>query len=160
AAEDAAYQKRLPNQLSDASPVHPLRLAHEINEFLTEDSIYVCDGGDVVTFAGGVVQPKAPGHWMDPGPLGTIGAGVPLVMVDKHDITMKKVVVLFEDGSSAITGFDFDTLVRFDLQFNGVIGNNSSMNQIRYGQEVKYGHDRGRVGNTLTDIPYSEFTKM
>lgn len=159
-AEDAAYQKRLPNQMSDASPIHPLRLAHEINEFLTEDSIYVCDGGDVVTFAGGVVQPKAPGHWLDPGPLGTIGVGTPFVMAAKHAYPDKEVVGLFGDGSFALTGFDFDTLVRFDLPFVGVIGNNSSMNQIRYGQEVKYGHDRGRVGNTLKDIPYSEFAKM
>src|SRR5699024_4786890 len=156
AAEDAAYQKRLPNQLSDASPVHPLRLAHEINEFLTEDSIYVCDGGDVVTFAGGVVQPKAPGHWMDPGPLGTIGVGVPFVMAAKQAFPEKEVVALFGDGSFALTGFDFDTLVRFNLPFIGVIGNNSSMNQIRYGQEQKYGADRGRVGNTLTDIRFRD----
>lgn len=158
--EDAAYQKRLPTQLSDATPIHPLRLAHEINEFLTEDSIYVCDGGDVVTFAGGVVQPKAPGHWLDPGPLGTIGVGVPFVMAAKQAYPEKEVVALFGDGSFALTGFDFDTLVRFNLPFVGVIGNNSSMNQIRYGQEQKYGADRGRVGNTLTDIPYSEFAKM
>lgn len=158
--EESAYQKRLPNQLSDASPIHPLRLAHEINEFLTEDSIYVCDGGDVVTFAGGVVQPKAPGHWLDPGPLGTIGVGIPFVMAAKKAYPEKEVVALFGDGSFALTGFDFDTLVRFNLPFIGVIGNNSSMNQIRYGQEQKYGHDRGRVGNTLKDINYSEFAKM
>ncbi|HET7328873.1 MAG TPA: thiamine pyrophosphate-binding protein [Nocardioidaceae bacterium] len=160
AEEDGAYQKRLPHQLSDAQPVHPLRLAHEINEFLTEDSIYVCDGGDVVTFAGGVVQPKAPGHWLDPGPLGTIGVGVPFVMAAKKAFPQKEVVALFGDGSFALTGFDFDTLVRFNLPFIGVIGNNSSMNQIRYGQEQKYGKDRGRVGNTLKDIKYSEFAKM
>lgn len=159
-AEDAAYQKRLPNQLSDASPIHPLRLAHEINEFLTEDSIYVCDGGDVVTFAGGVVQPKSPGHWLDPGPLGTIGVGIPFVMAAKYARPDKEVVGLFGDGSFALTGFDFDTLVRFNLPFVGVIGNNSSMNQIRYGQETKYGADRGRVGNTLTDVPYHEFARM
>ena len=56
--------------MRDDAPVHPLRLAHEINEFLTENTIYIGDGGDVVTFSGGVVQPKGPGLWMDPGPLG------------------------------------------------------------------------------------------
>ena len=55
-------------------------LAHEINQFLTEDSIFIGDGGDVVTFSGGVVQPKSPGHWMDPGPLGTLGVGTPFAM--------------------------------------------------------------------------------
>jgi acetolactate synthase I/II/III large subunit len=158
--EDAAYEKRLPRQLSDANPIHPLRLAHEINEFLTEDSIYIGDGGDVVTFSGGVVQPKSPGHWMDPGPLGTLGVGIPFVMAAKHARPEKEVVALLGDGALSLTGWDFETLVRFNLPFVGVVGNNSSMNQIRYGQEQKYGKDRGRVGNTLGDVKYDEFAKM
>ncbi len=158
--EDAAYEKRLPRQLSDANPIHPLRLAHEINEFLTEDSIYVGDGGDVVTFSGGVVQPKSPGHWMDPGPLGTLGVGIPFVMAAKYARPEKEVVALLGDGALSLTGWDFETLVRFNLPFVGVVGNNSSMNQIRYGQEAKYGKDRGRVGNTLGDVPYDQFAKM
>ncbi|GAB2679746.1 thiamine pyrophosphate-binding protein [Kribbella swartbergensis] len=158
--EDASYQKRLPKQLSDANPIHPLRLAHEINEFLTEDSIYIGDGGDIVTFSGGVVQPKSPGHWMDPGPLGTIGVGIPFVMAAKYARPDKEVVALFGDGAFSLTGWDFETLVRFNLPFVGVVGNNSSMNQIRYGQEAKYGKARGRVGNTLGDVRYDEFARM
>ncbi len=158
--EDAAYEKRLPRQMSDANPIHPLRLAHEINEFLTEDSIYIGDGGDVVTFSGGVVQPKSPGHWMDPGPLGTLGVGIPFVMAAKYARPDQEVVALLGDGALSLTGWDFETLVRFNLPFVGVVGNNSSMNQIRYGQEQKYGKDRGRVGNTLGDVPYDQFAKM
>ncbi|NUR95412.1 MAG: acetolactate synthase, partial [Kribbellaceae bacterium] len=160
AEEDAAYQKRLPRQLSDANPIHPLRLAHEINEFLTEDSIYIGDGGDIVTFSGGVVQPKSPGHWMDPGPLGTLGVGIPFVLAAKYARPDKEVVALFGDGAFSLTGWDFETLVRYNLPFVGVVGNNSSMNQIRYGQEAKYGKDRGRVGNTLGDVKYDEFARM
>ncbi|MPZ63354.1 MAG: acetolactate synthase [Propionibacteriales bacterium] len=160
AEEDAAYEKRLPRQLSDASPIQPLRLAHEINEFLTEDSIYIGDGGDIVTFSGGVVQPRSPGHWMDPGPLGTLGVGVPFVLAAKYARPDKEVVALFGDGAFSLTGWDFETLVRYNLPFVGVVGNNSSMNQIRYGQEQKYGVDRGRVGNTLGDVKYDEFARM
>jgi acetolactate synthase-1/2/3 large subunit len=160
AEEDASYQKRLPRQLSDANPIHPLRLAHEINEFLTEDSIYIGDGGDIVTFSGGVVQPKSPGHWMDPGPLGTIGVGIPFVMAAKYARPDQEVVALFGDGAFSLTGWDFETLVRFNLPFVGVVGNNSSMNQIRYGQERKYGAARGRIGNTLGDVRYDEFARM
>ncbi|WP_433873726.1 thiamine pyrophosphate-binding protein [Saccharopolyspora sp. CA-218241] len=158
--EDAAYQKRLPRQHSDASPIDPYRLVHEINEFLTEDSIYIGDGGDIVTFSGQVVQPKSPGHWMDPGPLGTLGVGVPFAMAAKHARPDKEVVCLFGDGALSLTGWDFETMVRFGLPFVGIVGNNSSMNQIRYGQMAKYGDDRGRVGNTLGDVEYSRFARM
>ena len=160
AEETRGREKRLPQMQSQDVPIHPLRLCSEINEFLTEDSIYVGDGGDVVTFSGSVIQPKSPGHWLDPGALGTLGVGVPFVMAAKLANPEKEVVCLFGDGAFSLTGWDFETLVRFDLPFIGVIGNNSSMNQIRYGQIAQYGADRGEVGNTLGDVNYSEFAKM
>ncbi|MFC5816602.1 thiamine pyrophosphate-binding protein [Nonomuraea harbinensis] len=160
AVETQAYEKRLPRQLSDAQPIDPYRLVHEINEFLTEDTIYIGDGGDIVTFSGQVVQPKSPGHWMDPGPLGTLGVGMAFAMAAKKARPDKEVLCLFGDGAFSLTGWDFETMVRFDLPFIGVIGNNSSMNQIRYGQAAKYGEDRARVGNTLGDVRYGEFAKL
>jgi acetolactate synthase-1/2/3 large subunit len=158
--ETAAFQKRLPRQYSDSSPIDPYRLVHEINEFLTEDSIYIGDGGDIVTFSGQVVQPKSPGHWMDPGPLGTLGVGIPFAMAAKHARPDKEIVCLFGDGAFSLTGWDFETMVRFNLPFVGIVGNNSSMNQIRYGQIEKYGADRGRVGNTLGNVRYDLFAQM
>ncbi|GAB1824593.1 thiamine pyrophosphate-binding protein [Herbidospora sp. RD11066] len=158
--ETQAFQKRLPRQLSESTPIDPYRLVHEINEFLTEDTIYIGDGGDIVTFSGQVVQPKSPGHWMDPGPLGTLGVGMAFAMAAKYAERDKEVLCLFGDGAFSLTGWDFETMIRFDLPFIGVIGNNSSMNQIRYGQAAKYGEDRGRIGNTLGDIRYDEFARM
>lgn len=158
--EDEARTKRLPQLTSDASPIHPYRLVSEINEFLTENSIYIGDGGDIVTFSGQVVQPKAPGHWMDPGPLGTLGVGVPFVLAAKHAFPEKEVVALFGDGAFSLTGWDFETLIRYNLPFVGVVGNNSSMNQIRYGQAARYGVERDRIGNTLGDVPYHEYARM
>jgi len=158
--ERKAADAQRPKLLSDASPIHPLRLAHEINQFLTEDSIFIGDGGDVVTFSGGVVQPKSPGHWMDPGPLGTLGVGTPFAMAAKLARPEKEVVCLFGDGAFSLTGWDFETCVRYGLPFIGIIGNNSHMNQIRYGQTVKYGKERGEVANRLGDVHFEEFAKM
>jgi acetolactate synthase-1/2/3 large subunit len=158
--EQRLVDERMPRLLQDSVPIHPLRLAHEINGFLTDNSMFIGDGGDVVTFHGGVVQPKGPGLWMDPGPLGTIGVGVPFVMAAKAARPDREVVALFGDGAFALTGWDFETLVRFDLPFVGIVGNNSYMNQIRYGQAQKYGWDRGDVGNKLGDVKFDEFAKM
>jgi len=62
------------------------------------------------------------------------------------------VLCLFGDGSFSLTGWDFETCVRFGLPFIGVVGNNSHMNQIRYGQIQKYGKERGDIGNKLGDV--------
>jgi acetolactate synthase I/II/III large subunit len=158
--EQKGKEERLPRLMREDAPVHPLRLAHEINEFLTDNSLYIGDGGDVVTFSGGVVQPRGPGLWMDPGPLGTLGVGVPFAMAAKLARPDREVVCLFGDGAFSLTGWDFETMVRFDLPFIGVVGNNSYMNQIRYGQIQKYGEERGDVGNKLGDVKYDLFAKM
>jgi acetolactate synthase-1/2/3 large subunit len=160
AEEQRLKEERLPRLMKDTAPIHPLRLAHEINEALTENTRFIGDGGDIVTFSGGVVQPKGPGLWMDPGPLGTIGVGMPFCIGAKQADPDREVMCLFGDGAFSLTGFDFDTAVRFDLPFIGIVGNNSYMNQIRYGQIQKYGAARGDIGNKLSDVRYSEFAKM
>ncbi|MDP9376645.1 MAG: thiamine pyrophosphate-binding protein [Actinomycetota bacterium] len=158
--EKRLQEERLPRLLKDTAPIHPLRLAHEINQALTDNTMYICDGGDVVTFAGGVVQPHGPGMWMDPGPLGTIGVGMPFVLGAKQAAPDREIIALFGDGSFSLTGWDFETAIRYDLPFIGIVGNNSYMNQIRYGQIAKYGEEMGDVGVKLGDVKYDEFAKM
>ncbi len=150
----------LPKFKRDSVPINPFRVSYEINEFLTDDSIYIGDGGDVVTITAQAVQPRRPGHWMDPGPLGTLGVGVPFAMASKYVHPDKEVIGYFGDGAFAMTGWDFETCVRFGLPFLGIVGNNSAMNQIRYGQISKYGEQRGNVGNKLGDVPYDKFAQM
>lgn len=152
-----ARQRELSN---DQQPIHPYRLAHEIDRFLTEGSIFIGDGGDVVTFAGNVVQPKSPGSWMDPGPLGTLGVGTGFAMAAKLAHPEREVVALFGDGSFAMTAFDMQTAARFDLPYIAVVGNNSYMNQIRCGQIQKYGKARGSVANYLGDVHFEKFADM
>jgi acetolactate synthase I/II/III large subunit len=158
--ESKAVGARLPRLMNDQLPIHPYRLAHEIDSFLTDRSIFIGDGGDVVTFAGNVIQPKGPGLWMDPGPLGTLGVGTGFAMAAKLAHPDHEVLTLFGDGAFAMTGFDIQTAIRFDLPYIAVIGNNSYMNQIRFGQIQKYGEERGSVANYLGDVDFEKFADM
>jgi acetolactate synthase-1/2/3 large subunit len=160
AEERKLYDARAPKIKIDSIPIHPLRLGYEINEFLTENTRFIGDGGDVVTAAGGIVWPKGPGLWMDPGPLGTLGVGVSFAMASKLAEPSKEVVCLFGDGTFGMTGWDIQTANRFNLPFIGIIGNNSYMNQIRAGQIMKYGKEKGDVGNYLGDVDFEKFAQM
>ncbi|HZT80650.1 MAG TPA: thiamine pyrophosphate-binding protein, partial [Gemmataceae bacterium] len=99
AAEQKALEKDLPLLNSDVVPIHPLRLAKEINDFLREDTIFIGDGGDVVTISASVIQPRRPGQWLDPGPLGTLGVGMPFAIAAKTAFPQKEALVLFGDGA-------------------------------------------------------------
>ncbi|HXW30742.1 MAG TPA: thiamine pyrophosphate-dependent enzyme, partial [Xanthobacteraceae bacterium] len=66
----------------------------------------------------------------------------------------------YGDGSFGMTAFDMETANRFGAPYLAVVGNNSAMNQIRYGQLSKYGSQRGNVGNKLGDVAFSTFAHM
>jgi len=153
-------EKLMPLFLSDNDPIHPYRVAWEINEFLTDDTIYIGDGGDVVTISAQAVQPRGPGNWMDPGALGSLGVGTGFSLAAKLAHPNKEVLCYYGDGAFSMTAFDMETANRFGAPYLAVVGNNSSMNQIRYGQVAKYGEQRGNVGNKLGDIPYGQFAEM
>ena len=159
AAEDAAYEKILPALTTDKTPISPYRVAYELNEFLTEDTIFIGDGGDVVTISAQAVQPLSPGHWMDPGPLGTLGVGTAFAMASKLVHPEKEVLCYYGDGAFAMTSWDMETAQRFNLPYIAVIGNNSAMNQIRYGQIEKYGDQRGNVANKLGDVHFEKLAE-
>ncbi|MFZ2448785.1 MAG: thiamine pyrophosphate-binding protein [Syntrophobacteraceae bacterium] len=159
AVDSRLSQQDLPFMHSDAVPIHPLRLAREINDFLTEDTIFIADGGDVVTMAAGVVKTRKPGHWLDPGPLGTLGVGAPFAIAAKAARPESPVFVLFGDGAFGLTGFDYDTLIRFDMPVIGVVGNNAAWNQVRYAQLHKYGPERGNVANRLSPLRYDKIVE-
>ncbi|MGF1445508.1 MAG: thiamine pyrophosphate-binding protein [Pikeienuella sp.] len=160
AAEAVALEKLMPLFTSDRAPIHPYRLAWEINEFLGDDTIYIGDGGDVVTISAQAVRPRGPGQWMDPGALGSLGVGTGFAMAAKLAHPQKEVMCLYGDGAFGMTAFDMEVAQRFGAPFLAVVGNNSAQNQIRYGQIAKYGENRGDVGNKLGDVPFSMFAHM
>ena len=158
--EATKLEKLMPMFTTDQNPIHPYRLAYEINEFLGEDTIYIGDGGDIVTISAQAVRPRNPGQWMDPGALGSLGVGTGFSMAAKLAHPNKEVVCLYGDGAFGMTSFDMETAQRFGAPYLAIVGNNSAMNQIRYGQLAKYGQDRGDIGNKLGDIPFSKFGEM
>ncbi|MBS7404406.1 MAG: thiamine pyrophosphate-binding protein, partial [Oxalobacter sp.] len=60
-AEEKALEKLMPLFRSENSLINPYRVAYELNEFLGEDTIYIGDGGDVVTISAQAVRPRNPG---------------------------------------------------------------------------------------------------
>ena len=122
--------------------------------------MYIGDGGDVVTISAQAVRPRRPGQWMDPGALGSLGVGTGFAIAAGLANPDKEVLCYYGDGAFGMTAFDIETANRFKVPYIAVIGNNSAMNQIRYGQIAKYGKERGNVGNLLGDVPFGTFAQM
>ncbi len=138
-------------------PINHYRLIQEFNEILDKDTIVIGDGGDIIVLAGRIIRVHEHGHWMDPGPMGVLGVGLPFAMAAKAARPDKKVIVLNGDGAFGITAMDFDTLVRFNLPVVLVIGNDAGWGQMRIPQLMLFGADKS-VGTDLS--PTTRYDKL
>ncbi|WIG60560.1 MAG: acetolactate synthase [Ktedonobacterales bacterium] len=140
AAEAKAREAEEALMRSDATPIHPMRLCRELRDALDHDAYVVGDGGDIVSYGARVLQAWEPGHWLDAGPMGTLGAGTGFAIAAKLARPDKQVAILFGDGAFGLNGMEFETMVRHNLPIVGVIGNDGQWAQIKHPQKAMLGH--------------------
>ncbi len=140
--EDAAEAKLASSLLSNEVPIDPLRLCKEIADFVDDEMIVIGDGGDIVAQASKVLRVPKNGGWMDPGPLGTLGVGMPFGLAAQLAHPDRRVLIIYGDGSFGLNGFEFDTAIRFGLPIVGIVGNDAAWGQMLRPQSMVYGEDR------------------
>ncbi|MCH7652558.1 MAG: hypothetical protein IIB14_02650 [Chloroflexi bacterium] len=118
---------------STQTPIHPMRVMKELRDFLDRDATVIGDGGDIVTFAARVLNINEPGHWLDPGQFGCLGAGSGFAAAAQLARPGKQVCIVYGDGGFGLTGFDVESYVRFNLPIVSVLGNNGAWNQTTQG---------------------------
>jgi acetolactate synthase-1/2/3 large subunit len=145
---------------SDEVPIDPLRLCAEIAAFIdTDDTMVVIgDGGDIVAQASKVLRVPEHGTWMDPGPLGTLGVGMPFALAAQLSCPDQRVLIIYGDGSFGLNGFEFDTAVRFGLPIVGIVGNDAAWGQMMRPQAMLYGSDR-LVATELSPTRYDKIVE-
>jgi acetolactate synthase I/II/III large subunit len=124
----------------DRSPLHPMRLYHELAGVLDRDAILIGDGGDFVSYAGRVVDTYEPGCWLDPGPFGCLGCGPGHALAAKLAHPDRQVVLLLGDGAFGFAGMEMDTLARHGVQVVAVVGNNGIWALEKHPMEYLYGY--------------------
>jgi acetolactate synthase-1/2/3 large subunit len=153
--ENAMQERLAPQLLSDLRPIHPNRFSAELKKFVDRDTLVVGDGGDIVALASKILDVHLPGNWLDPGPLGCLGVGMPFAIAAKLARPEKRVMVLFGDGSFGLTGFEFDTAVRFDLPIIAIVGNDAAWGQMRKPQLATFGKERA-IATALAPTRYDK----
>ena len=144
AVEDEQESKVQAKLDSDETPIDPQRMCREVRDWLEtlREPIVIGDGGDIVATAAKIIPVKGEGAWMDPGPLGTLGVGMPFGIAAQLANPERRVVIIYGDGSFGFNGFEFDTAVRFGLPVIGVVGNDGAWGQMMRPQGALYGWDR------------------
>jgi acetolactate synthase-1/2/3 large subunit len=158
-AIEVEAEKKVESALnSKESPVDPQRMCRETRDWLADlgESIVIGDGGDIVATAAKILPVPREGAWMDPGPLGTLGVGMPFALAAQIAHPDKRVVIMYGDGSFGLNGFEYDTAVRFGLPIIGVMGNDAAWGQMMRPQGAVYGWDR----LAATELTYTRYDKV
>ncbi|MCA1727360.1 MAG: acetolactate synthase, partial [Actinobacteria bacterium] len=157
--EERVAAEAEPGMTSDASPVHPQRFAREIRDFLDTDAVVVGDGGDIVGIAASILPASAPGHWLDPGPFGCLGVGPSFAIAAKLAKPDKQVAIVYGDGSFGLNAMEYESAIRQDIPFVGIIGNDGAWGQIKVAQETMYGEGNAPASMLDATTPYHKMVE-
>ena len=142
---------------SDEVPIDPLRFCREVRDFVADkDVILIGDGGDIVAQAAKVLPVPEENCWMDPGPLGTLGIGMPFALAAQISRPDKRILIIYGDGSFGLNGFEYDTAVRFNLPIVGIVGVDGLWGQMARPQAALYGANR----LVATQLSFTRYDKI
>ena len=126
---------------SDNLPIHPLRLAGEINAFMNQKTdIVVADGGDTTTWMGMTRTMTHAGRDLDYGIYGSLAVGLPYANAAKLLNPDSRVCLITGDGSIGFNFMESETAIRKNLPIVVVISNDLGWGMIRHSQELRIGH--------------------
>ena len=125
-SEEEANKRSRPggNSVSDAVPIHPLRLCEEVKNFMDRDAILVVDGQEILNYGRQSMPTFEPGHRLNSGPFGTMGVGLPFGLGAKIAKPDCQVIVVHGDGSFGLNAMELDTAVRHSINVLVVISLN------------------------------------
>ncbi|HQK26528.1 MAG TPA: thiamine pyrophosphate-dependent enzyme, partial [Smithellaceae bacterium] len=142
AAHEAGKKEAKAMWECETLPMHPMRLAKEVNDFMDrEDDIVVADGGDTSTWMGMTRTIRRGGTYLDYGLYGCLAVGLPYANAAKLKHPDKRVLLIVGDGAVGFNFMEFHTAIRKKLPIVVVICNDQSWGMIAHSQQLRMGHN-------------------
>ena len=157
--ESEARALAAPSWESDNVPIHPMRLAAEVNAFLDrDDDVLVVDGGDTQVWMGMTRTVRRAGRYLDSGLYGCLGVGLPYAHAARLRLPDSRVCLVTGDGSIGFNFMEFETALRKQLPVVTVISNDLGWGMVRHSQVVKLGHSIDE-GSEIGNVPYHKLVE-
>jgi acetolactate synthase-1/2/3 large subunit len=151
---NAARARALATKLAAPDPDEDGRMTPNfvigaVNDLLTDRSVAIADGGDILSFARVGLKPV---DYLDCGALGCLGVGVPFAVAAALQRPDDPVIAVIGDGSFGFTALEVDTAVRHGAKAVFVVVNNEAWNIERHDQVDRF--DGNIVGVDLPGCRY------
>ena len=124
--EHAEWQGEALAEYVNHKPVHAVKLAQDIVDFLDDSATIVYDAFCGTAFLTDRVKAKFSGQILDTGTWGGVGHGIGMGIGAQLARPGKQVLVLMGDGGMGVGGMDIETASRYKLPVVYVVCNNST----------------------------------
>ncbi|MFA5787025.1 MAG: thiamine pyrophosphate-binding protein [Actinomycetota bacterium] len=143
--------------LSDAAPMHPLRVVKEVRNAFPREAIICVDGGNTAVWASYLMRVYEPRSLLWATNSGHLGAGLPFAIAAKMVHPQRPVFLLHGDGAFGFLPQELETARRLSLAVMDVIFNDRAFGMIKHGQRMAL---EGRhIGVDFADVRYDEMAK-
>ena len=153
-ADRRGWMEHLESFSTDEMPLHPMRVFTELERETDDDTILIFDGGDYAQWGRCYLKARKPGRWMRLGPLSQLGCGLPYAMAAKLARPDARVLLFIGDGAFGFYTMEYDTAVRFNLDFTAMMGNDATWSIDKNFQIAYYGRA------IATDLRYVRYDQV
>ena len=141
---------------SDAFPLIPQRIVHDLRQVMPEDSIITLDNGIYKIWIARNYPAFQPNTVLLDNTLATMGAGLPSAMAAKIARPARKVATVCGDGGFMMNSQELETAVRLGLDLVVIILNDNGYGMIKWKQQDAGFHDYGLDFNNPNFIQYAQ----
>jgi acetolactate synthase I/II/III large subunit len=153
------YAKYAPQLESDAVPIHPARICHELSRHVPDDAVVVVDTGHAGTWMGGMYDLRASSQSYIRS-AGHLGWAFPAGLGAKAACPRRPVVVFTGDAGFWYHIGEVETAVRWKLNSVTIVNNNGGGNQSKRGFDRAYGGEQTEQARELWTYNKTNFARL
>jgi pyruvate dehydrogenase (quinone) len=151
--------------MTDANPVNPIRIFHELSKRLPSNAIVAADSGSAANWYARHLRFTGEVRGSLSGTLATMGPGVPYVIGAKWAHPDRPAIALVGDGAMQMNGLaELITIAHYWQQWSDprlivAVLHNNDLNQVTWEMRAMESSPKFAASQTLPDVDYAAFAR-
>ncbi|QDU60924.1 Acetolactate synthase, catabolic [Planctomycetes bacterium Pan216] len=140
----------------DGSPIHPLRLIHEIQQMMGDEGTVICDVGSIYMWMSRYYFAFNPRHFLTSNGQQTLGVALPWAIATCLVRPGTPILSMSGDGGFLFSAQELETAVRLKANFVHLVWVDGSYDMVKIQQEPKYGRSHAVELGPVDHVRYAE----
>jgi acetolactate synthase I/II/III large subunit len=142
--------------LRGGTPIHPLRLVHELQQFVSSDTTLCLDMGSFHLWIARYLYSFTPRHVLITNGQQTLGVALPWGIAASVVRPAEKILSISGDGGFLFSAMELETAVRLKANLVHMVWIDGTYDMVAVQEKVKYGRTSGTDFGPIDYVKYAE----